>query len=423
MSGKYQTFEPGKYFDWEKKAVEERFENARKGPPKGREKLPKPISEYEILNFNGIWDPYNPLFNDPDYAKSAGWKDVFARPCIKLPMGAISMVGEMMGTGDLFYYSNSPTYAEFGAPIYPGDTFTVENEKLIFEDITIPGADYRWFKFSAITNMYNQRDELVVRHTLWRREAYRKIIDGSPKPSFTENQSEWVKDFPPAHYTTDEEWEYVRELWSKEYIRGKDTLYWEDVNIGDEPAWVTSGPVSYMDEVRWQGSLGGNQGYLLHDDGGPILGGWKYRDLMFRDIYGIYLPLTANHYGGRNIPGARMVFFNNTAAYIIARLVTNYIGDAGFVTKMGWVFQQFSKHMQFEREGGEYLDKVPYMKGRGCDVHPSEGDTVIGKGYVTDKYIDEKGDYIIDLVCWGENLDNQVIQVVTMSAKLPSKER
>jgi hypothetical protein len=61
------------------------------------------------------------------------------------------------------------------------------------------------------------------------------------------------------------------------------------------------------------------------------------------------------------------------------------------------------------------------MKGKTCTVHPSEGDTVIGKGYVTDKYINDRGEHTIDLTCWAETLDDRIIQVVGISAKLPSK--
>jgi hypothetical protein len=253
---------------------------------------------------------------------------------------------------------------------------------------------------------------LIVKSSGTLRNAYRKIIDGSPKPTFTENMSEWCEYFPPAHYTTDDEWEYIRQLWKKEYIRGKDTLYWEDVNIGDEPIWTCSGPISHMDLVFWNG--GGGSGLTMRNSR-------ESPDVMFRDRYGIYLDERAIHYGGRNIPGSRMVFYNNTASNHITRMITNYIGDKGFVTRIRWYFKQLFREMQVERPGGEYLDKVPYMKGKQCTVHGSEGDTVIAKGYVTDKYIDKKGNHIIDMTCWGETLDNRIIQIVAASVKLPSK--
>jgi hypothetical protein len=147
----------------------------------------------------------------------------------------------------------------------------------------------------------------------------------------------------------------------------------------------------------------------------------------FRDRFGQYLVGAVIHYSGRNIPGARMIFFNDTAAKLITRMVTNYIGDAGFVTRIGWIFtrnpeaEPSQEEFQFPKFDVEYLNKVPYMKGKACTIHPAEGDTVIAKGYVTDKYINDQGEHIIDLVCWGETLDRRIVEVVPAAAKLPSK--
>jgi hypothetical protein len=118
-----------------------------------------------------------------------------------------------------------------------------------------------------------------------------------------------------------------------------------------------------------------------------------------------------------------MLFYNDTGTKHITRMVTNYIGDAGFVTRVCWVFRQLFEDMIIENAGSEVLDKVPYMKGKGCTRHGTEGDTVIAKGCVTDKYINDRGEHTIDLACWGETLDGDIVQVVAASAKLPSKGR
>jgi len=418
MGHKYQIFYPGKYLEWEKDLIEERIAIAKgEIPPKrpegmpGRGAMPNVAVEYELLKYNRTWDPYNPLFNDKKYAQEAGYPDVPAWPCFKGPMAGV-MLSIPKDIADTFYYANDGTDMQFFTPIFPGDTFTSEVENIFFQELTVPGSDLRLFRMGSTARMYNQRGELVVRSTGSVREGYRKIVDGSPKPSFSENMSEWVKYFPPAHYTTDEEWEYIKQLWDKEYIRGKNTLYWEDVKIGDEPAWTCSGPITHMDMIGW---YGGN--YMPMRD--QIKKGTR---TLFRDQYGQYLFETSIHFGGRNIPGARMVFFNDTACKHIVRMVTNYIGDAGFVTRVCWRFKQLFKEMWEDRPGGEILDKVPYMKGKGCTRHGAEGDTVIAKGYVTDKYINERGEHIIDLACWAETLDSEIVQVVAASARLPSRQ-
>jgi hypothetical protein len=143
----------------------------------------------------------------------------------------------------------------------------------------------------------------------------------------------------------------------------------------------------------------------------------------FKDSYGNYLPIYSMHYGGRNIPGMRAVFYNFTAANHVIRAATNFIGDTGLVTRFSWYFMQLFKEMRLPREanGGQYLDKVPALKGKSLNRHGSDGDTVIGKVYVTDKYVAPNGDHLIDMTCWGETLDGDILQLVAVTAKLPSK--
>jgi len=416
---KFQTFQPGEYFDWEKSIIEERFAKAAEGPQAGGGGGPEGmpggggptvITEDAILKYNKTWDPYNPLFNDKEYAIKAGYPGIPAWPCFQTPRaGGIS--GIPKNIADKFYYANDGSDVQVWTHIFAGDTFRSEGEKVVFEELTVPGSDLRVFKIGSSAKMFNAKGEQVGWGYGNTRDAYKKILEG-PKPSFSENMSEWVADFPKAHYTTDEEWEYIFELWDKEQIRGSQKLYWEDVNEGDEPVWTCSGPITHMDLIGWNG---GNQNGLF------MRNNRDNRDVLFRDQYGQYLNETSIHYGGRNIPGSRMVFYNNTACQHIIRMITNYIGDAGLVTRIKWMFRQLFPEMQVERAGGEFLDLVPYMKGKGCTVHGSEGDTVIAKGYVTKKYINDRGENTIDLTCWGETLDNRIIQVVAASAKLPSK--
>lgn len=422
----YQVFEPGRYLDWERSAVESRLERsralaallARRGSADARRPAGEDpsavlaVSEAAVLKYNHTWDPYNPLFNGVEYARNFNHPSVPAWPCFVGGRTDAAMDFTIpKDIADTWYYANDGSDYELFAPIHPGDQLTSELEDISFEELTEPGSTLRHFKVSCAARLYNQAGALIVRNRVTLRNGYRKILDDRPKPTFTENMSEWTRYFPPAHYTTDEEWVYIRELWDKEYIRGQKTLYWEDVNVGDMPPWTCSGPVSHMDMMAWYGgqstSLRGSSTRLPRT--------------LFRDAFGIYLPETAPHYGSRNIPGARMVFYNDTACKHVLRLVTNYIGDAGLVTRVNWYFKQLFREMQVPRPGGEYLDRVPHMKGKGCTDHGSEGDTIIGKAYVTGKRVNENGDHLIDLTCWGETLDNRIIQVVTVSAKLPSR--
>ena len=423
---RYQTFQPGEYFDWEREMVEERFALAKKGPQRGSSESMnrsggpvdplKPVTEEDILNYNRKWDPYNPLFNNKEYAQKAGYPGVPAWPCFQRPSGSHShlTIPEDYTDKYIWLYGHGPDDIEMFSHIFADDYFTAETKEISLEDITIQGSDLRHFRCSSTAEMYNRKGELVVRSSNCLRNGYKRIIDGSPYPSYSQLKSAFTEDLHPAHYTTDEEWEYIKELWRKEYTRGSQKLYWEDVTIGDEPAWVCSNPISYMDMIGWYG--------FNRMDPRPLLLKTPLKKLNeFRDRFGNILMYIPQMYGTRNIVGSRCVMYNDTAAKVITRLVTNYIGDAGLTTRIGWMFQQNYPEMRYAREGGEYLDKVSYMKGKGCNAHGSEGDTVIGKGYVTNKYKNDKGEGIIDLVCWGETLDNRIITVVPAAAKLPLK--
>jgi hypothetical protein len=417
-TGKYQTFQPGIYLDWEKAMVEERVAIAKKGPQKtsaGPGGGPGVITEESILQANKKVDPYNPLFNDKEYAKKAGYPGVPAFPGTQGARGGGGIPRIPMDFADKWYYHNDGGDNRVYQHIFAGDSFTSEGESLIFEDLTVPGSDLRMFKMGSTSRMYNTKTgEQVGWSSGNTREAYRKIIDGSPRTSFSDNMAEWVEYLDPAHYTTDEEYEYIKDLWKNEYIRGSQKLYWEDVNVGDVPTPVCSGPYSYHDIVMENG--GGGSGILIRNR----MNEWK---TMYRDRYGIYLPDTALHYGSRNIPGARSVFFNGTHANHLIRMVTNYIGDAGLITRKCHRLKAFFREMQLAGYAGrDELELVPHMKGKECTVHGSEGDTIIARGYVTKKYKNDKGEGIIDIACWAETLDKgRIVGVVGASAKLPLK--
>lgn len=153
---------------------------------------------------------------------------------------------------------------------------------------------------------------------------------------------------------------------------------------------------------------------------------------QYHDRLGNYRPLTANHHGTRNHPKGRMMW-DDTGMHDLVRMVTNWISGAGFITRTGWTFKAFSPEMsdekyvsdeRFWRAGGELLDKVPYIRGRGCDRHGGEGDTIIGRGVVYDKYVEqETSQHIIALAAWAEDLEGQILQVCPINACLPSRKQ
>ena len=66
--------------------------------------------------------------------------------------------------------------------------------------------------------------------------------------------------------------------------------------------------------------------------------------------------------------------------------------------------------------------EVPGMEGRYCDRHGSQGDTVIGRAVVTDKYINDKGEGCLEVMLWAEDLEGNIIQGCPSEIVLPRRD-
>ena len=73
-------------------------------------------------------------------------------------------------------------------------------------------------------------------------------------------------------------------------------------------------------------------------------------------------------------------------------------------------------------QSDSFLAQVPEVAGRCVDHHGMCSDCIIGKGYVTKKYVNEKGEHLIDMICWAENWPGGgIAQVIAATVVLPSK--
>ena len=64
-------------------------------------------------------------------------------------------------------------------------------------------------------------DGTVVVHSYSNtRDCYKQYTDPAKKKDLSANMAEWCDYFPPAHYTTDADWDHIRALWAREEIRG-----------------------------------------------------------------------------------------------------------------------------------------------------------------------------------------------------------
>jgi hypothetical protein len=139
-----------------------------------------------------------------------------------------------IGLDDYMVVSNYNISASYYKPIYEGDIVYTITERSDFKDITPEQGSF-----------YNQKGELVGEGAGIRMESFRRHKDPAKRePSGTgfvwESPNWWTR---PTHIYTDVDWEEIKNIWKNEKIRGSKTLYWDDVNIGDEPSPIAVGPL------------------------------------------------------------------------------------------------------------------------------------------------------------------------------------
>ncbi|MCD7749485.1 MAG: MaoC family dehydratase N-terminal domain-containing protein [Oscillospiraceae bacterium] len=427
----FEIFYPGVYNDTDKKILDDFRRSLEDGSWLATGPMPmngvETADREAMRKWGRIWNPYNPLYWDEDYAKTTKWGDIIAspgmfEPDVWFPMmprtlgiwgmdrGKVRIPGNAMDH-EMYYYK----------PIYPGDVLSTKNVHLDFEDVTDPaGSDVRAFRVCGEGDFVNQRGEVAGRGVFRTVEMFKRYTDPSRNIPMLRAQRH-MSDYHPCHIYTDEDWELIKDMWRNEYVRGKETLYWEDVSIGDEPTPTADGPYTAIT--------------MFYEHGDMIFEQPRIRDAVMtdraqrceKDETGCLYHDWAQHFCDRNHPGSRPVFVNTTARNHAIRMLTNWCGDNGFVTKIGWrLISERAPEDACDMFPATYdrpsvLLKVPYMKNRYLNAHGMVNDLVISRGYVYDKYIKD-GKHYVDLACWCENLDGNIIQECPATVMLSSKE-
>lgn len=384
----------GVYSDLEKKMLDDFAEEAA-----SREGWSKPAYRGNILSMGGSprvtaesikeygasFDPWNPFWSNEDWATVSRWGGLIAHPWF----AERYKPGEKMlrAPKDFFltFYLMGHDL-EMYQPIRPGDTIRAWARRPTLEDATdLSGNGPRRFHYVDVwTDIFNQRDEIVF--------SLKQYIDitlheGAPKAE------KWLDDYG---YTT-EELEYIGKIYEAEKPRGGRTLFWEDVNVGDMPQQVTTGPTPFIG--LGGPPPGGPRGEApkrifkkyVEPTGAPVMFGY----VPDRETGLLYPTQGGRHNWDRaaQFEGAsRAWLFNVVSREVMCRLATNWMGDDAFMCKFGW----------------RHIARTPV------------GDTLIVNGKVIKKYI-ENGEHLVDLRIWCLNLRGNITDMATTTIKLVSR--
>ena len=452
---KMEIFYPGVYTPEEQAAID-RYNRGETGRMFGGKAPAMPSTDLWVMQlYARCWDRWNPLFNDPEYAKKTVWGNLPAIPGYVSTETRYNVPPELgyliRPDGTAFLGDGYDHTDAFFAPVFPGDSFRTEDSGWQVVDVTPKeGSIKRLMIFICCTDVYNQKDQLVARCTRrWPEQLMRSKdpeineilaseVPGAPpkKAPGDKGPGDGKKAPPPmpggggvggtarhkSHFMTPEDYEVFKDIWTHEKIRGAQPLYWEDVNIGDEPTPVAAPPQVGFEIVRTIAAWS-----LLKDNNGlqEVLTGKGGDPHFYR--YNPETGLYDNESGHLGL-GSIAYLYNFHAKLMGTRILTNWCGDQGFVTRLGWRFvNDAPKEAQFNHfPAGFYrpteLLKVPYMKDRYANIHGFGDDAFITRGYVYDKYIGEDGGHYVDLICWCEDLDGNIGQEIPATVKLPSRE-
>jgi hypothetical protein len=334
----------------------------------------------------------NPRFLVSEYASNTKYGRLVAPP---LFLQSVCFVGTgMLETeiqGARGFHSGSEW--EFFQPV-------LEDDRLDFNGIGLIDAKAVKSKFSnqmivmtGICQYRNQRRENIG--------LVKGFVHSSAGDEVALNTGKYDEIAKPYRYS-DEELRKIEEDKQKEEIRGDQPRYWEDVIEGESLGNIVIGPHTIMDTIA---HISGTQGcFALGGTGSRITRKWiKNMQLKGSDKGPEIYDPRINAYVNGELAHLDYDLGRATAApgaydtgaereCVASILLTNWIGDDGFLWKYSIQFRKFIVH----------------------------GDTDWFGGRVKRKYIDD-GKYCLDIEHWGDNQRKERTTIGSATVILPSK--
>jgi acyl dehydratase len=330
---------------------------------------------------DGIGD-INPLFRDEEYAKKSRYGCVIAPPSFIFSVLAAVQFGWRGLAG---YHSASDM--EFYKAIKVGDRVTPEETFLDFE-----GPKKSKFAEKTIFDYFENRyfgpkNELVAKVKILVIRAERKKTREKGKYSKIEIPHPWTKD----------ELENIEEEVLAEEIRGSNPRYWEEVEVGQELPQLLKGPLGVTDMIA--SVVAGLAPARLAAHGVSLREykrkpAWAFRDPGTHALE----PNFSVHY---NIAAARAMglpfpYDVGTQRHCwFIQFLTDWIGDHA------WIKRCYAEYRRFV-----FMSDVIRIQGK-----------------VTDKFVDDEGEYCIKVKANTLNQRGENVMPGEATISLPSKEK
>lgn len=289
----------------------------------------------------------NPLYGDADYAERSRWGQVIAPPGFEWSMGidrnpivpddlfretrrALRGVQLFHSGAEYFYYLPIPE----GVKIYKSEVVgSVEEKQSRFGGKSVI--------VDNVSNWWDDRDQTYVTSHRWFVHTERKPVseDGGDARGSEKKR----KRVELANYS-DAELADIERLYDAEYIRGSDTLYIEDIEIGATLPTMVKGPLTVTDMINFHMGAGwttyGNPPYRMAYENRKKLRGFYSKnefgawDTVQRVHWDIELAHKIGVESSYDIGPMRFVW--------VCNFLTNFAGDDGFVHRIRYELRSFN---------------------------------------------------------------------------------
>ncbi len=359
---------------------------------------PQVAEPVRIMDFNHFADPWDPLYNDEEYAKKTRWGRLIAFPSFFEWMCDSVHIPSLDERGGFSFGMYAGENFELFKPVYPGEVYKVFHKPSQLIDISdkvkdIPQEYISWPKdapiFSwaeQIIQVYDSNDELVAN--------FQHLNDITIYETALDNVK-IAENLPfEKHVYTEEELDFIQGIMKGEELRGANPRYYEDVKVGDELAPATLGPTTIYDMICHFASCS-MKNETPHtplryerefnprtpDMRDPVTNSYKHPIGMH--LYDSDLAKMGA------MPGP--FHFGNFARNCLMRLVTNWMGDDGWIRSFKW----------------RHLHMTP------------TGDCPVSYGRVVDKKVVD-GEPLVEIEFWMENMCRGIIsEAGSALVKLP----
>ena len=340
-------------------------------------------------------------------------------------------------------------------PVHPGDTLYMVRDHMAVKDLTPEeGSIYRHLYQICSGTVYNQKGEAVNKVCYSTMESLKVYKEGhSPKPKEKMGFADMWEDpdwfARPEHVYTDEDYANIKRVWAAEPVRGRDTLKWEEVQVGDRFPDGIWGPI--FDGVAptkpygmgvggcrsLKAELLGAAENMLRDERTGI---WKSAEPTVNvpevpdGVKPFWLAppdevVPAGEVSTTDIhktANTRSALINFMGRDIAMGYVLGCIGFGGRIRCVRWSIMSPETHAALGKPVPAadhfriFSRQAPEMARARISAHGLTNDIARIKTYVADKYV-ENEEHIVKVVFWNTDIEGNDWISGEMEVVLPSK--